>query len=206
MKYGVVSLGKIEALLNKIGGEEGMRRLLAGELKVVPVGNVAVPVKKQGFLVRDGSFSSVDLTERFDPRKFYQTREGLYVWSDFTGRIVAVAKPTEAGRKFKKVSCWKLEKSSTGEMLKNVRPNDIWTATDFCAWLSAKLTKQPNGEEGELLNNGWANLFLVEGASCAVFVVYVGWDSIDRKWLVHAWNLGYEWYAGHRFVSKPIAL
>jgi hypothetical protein len=38
--------------------------------------------------------------------------------------------------------------------------------------------------------------------NCAVFVVNVNWDSINRKWNVNAWNLGNEWNAGNRFVFK----
>ena len=34
MKYGPVNLGQIEALLNKIGGEEGMNAILSGRAKI----------------------------------------------------------------------------------------------------------------------------------------------------------------------------
>lgn len=36
MKYGTTSLGQIEAAINRLGGEEGLRRFLAGELIVAP--------------------------------------------------------------------------------------------------------------------------------------------------------------------------
>ena len=36
MKYGNLTLGQIEAGINKIGGEDAFMRLLAGELNVVP--------------------------------------------------------------------------------------------------------------------------------------------------------------------------
>lgn len=192
-------------MLNRVGGEEGMKRLLAGELKVVPVGEAAKkPVKKPGVLVRDGSFSAVELTTRHDPRKFYQTRAGLYVWSGFVNWVVAAAAPSEAGRTFKKTSAWKLTKNATGKTLMTARPKDVWTATDFCAWLSVKLAAQPNGEAGELLNTGWANLFLVEGVNSEARVVGVRWNSVRREWHVGAWALGGEGGAGHRFASKPI--
>lgn len=195
MKYSKVELGQIEAVLNIIGGVEGMRLLLAGELKVVPASEV---------LVRDGSFSPVELGERHDPREFYQTREGLYVWEDFVSRIVAAASPIGAGRTFGEAFAWKLTIDATGETLRKERPEDVWPATDFCAWLSAKLAKQPGGESGELLNTGRANLFLVEGVGREVFVVSVRWDPGYRRWDVRAWRLGNKWFAGYRFASKPI--
>ncbi len=36
MKYGELSLGQIEAIVNKLGGMDGVRRLLSGELVVQP--------------------------------------------------------------------------------------------------------------------------------------------------------------------------
>jgi hypothetical protein len=204
MKYGDFTLGHIEAILNKIGGEEGARKLLAGEVEIVPVGKKVV--EKTSFLVCDGSFSAVNLTARHYPQKYYRTGSGLYVGQDFVDRILKAAEPTEVGRRFKKTSYRKLEQNASGKKIKLERSKDIWTATDFCAWLSAKLAKQSNGEDGELLNTGWANLFLVEGFNRAVFVVSVGWYSVDREWVVDAWLLDGEWRAGSRFVSKPIVL
>lgn len=205
-KYGKIGLGQIEALINKVGGEDGMRGLLAGELKVVPVNESSRPVRKQRILVRDGSFSAVTLSTQFDPGKFYQTKEGLYVWDDFKTRIVSAAEPVKAEVGFKKTTFWKFTQVATGQDLFAERPKDVWSATDFCAWLSVKLTQQSNGQAGELLNTGYANLFLVQGINGSVFVVDVDWYSIFRKWFVHTWSLGDDWNAERRFVSKPIAL
>jgi hypothetical protein len=203
-KYSKVDLGQIEALINKVGGEEGMRGILAGKLKVVPVSKKpAGQAKKRGTLVRDGSFSAVKLLRKFDPREFYRTRDGLLIWNDFKTEIVGVAGLVAAGVGFKQTNFWKLVKNTSGQGMIAERPEDVWTATDFCAWLSVKLTTQPNGEIGDLLNTGWANLFLVEGVNKAVFVVDVRWDSGDRRWDVNAWGLGCEWAASRRFFSKP---
>jgi len=196
MKYSEVTLGQIEAIINKIGGMEGMRQLLAGEME-------AVPIKKSKLLVADGHFSACELVANHDPKKFFQTRKGLYVWSGFVDWIVAAANPTEVGKKFGKVARFQLVKNVTGKRLKVERPKDIWTATDFCAWLSVKLKNQSNGEDGELNTDCW-NLFLVEGVNREVFVVYVCWYSAIRKWFVVTWSLVSEWNAGSRFASKPI--
>ena len=205
MKYSKVEFGQIEAVLNKLGGIDGMRHFLAGKTKVVPVSEAArKPAKKPGVLVREGSFSAVELVARHDPKEFYRTGGNLYVWSDFTNWIVTAASPTEAGKKFKKTAFWNLTQNATGEVLRSARPKDVWNATDFCAWLAFKLANQPNGELGELLNTGYANLFLVKGVNSGVFVVSVQWRSVRREWHVFAWNLGREWNPGDRFASKPI--
>jgi hypothetical protein len=204
MKYGKVTLGQVEAVINKLGGEEKLDSLLAGKLKVVPVDKAGKMAKtsRPKLLVRDGSYSAVTLNERHVPGLFYRDRGGLCVFPDFLGNVVSAAMSTEAGKKFKKVLCFKLATDATGEQLKSERPDSVWTATYFCAWLAAKLQKQPNGERGELLNTGWANLFLVEGINGGVFVVGVVWGSGGREWVVSTGRLGYAWNAGRRFASR----
>jgi len=202
-KYGGVTLGKVEAAINKLGGEEGLDGLLAGKLMIVPVDEAGKVAKtsRPKLLVREGIYSAVTLNESHNPGLFYRDRAGLYVSPDFVGKIVSTAGSTEAGKKFRKVPRFKLTANATGEQLKSERPDSVWTATDFCVWLEAKLQKQPNGERGELLNTGWANLFLVEGITGGVIVVYVGWDSGYRQWDVNIWQLGNTWGAGCRFAS-----
>ncbi len=194
MKYSSVTLGQIEAVINKLGGEEELDNLLAGKLRVVRV-------DKAGKLVRDGSHSAMTLNEKHDPSLFYRDRVGLYVSLNFLGKIVSVAGSTEAGKKFKRIPCFKLATNATGEQLKSERPDSVWTATDFCAWFAFKLQQQPNGERGELLNTGSANLFLVEGINGGVFVVCADWNSGFRKWYVYTWQLDDTWFVGYRFAS-----
>jgi hypothetical protein len=53
------------------------------------------------------------------------------------------------------------------------------------------ISKQPNGEQGDLINNGYANLFYT-----ASWVALVGWDRAGRGWDVGTWCR-----AGRRVVS-----
>ncbi len=194
----------MEAVINKLGGEKGVSLFLSDKLVVVPASKSTKPAKanKPKLLVSDGSYSAVVLKDRHDPSNYYQTREGLYVYPDFRDRIVSAAKLSEAGKKFKKISRFKLAVDATGEQLRAERPNSVWKASDFCAWLSIKLASQPKGEEGELLNTGWANLFLVEGLNGEVFVVGVYGDSDYREWYVRTWPLSNAWVAGRQFASR----
>lgn len=61
---------------------------------------------------------------------------------------------------------------------------------------------QPKGEEGVLLNNGWANIFYVMDAYGVLRAVRV-------DWYVGGWRVGaclvdgmYGWYGGCRFFSR----
>ena len=62
---------------------------------------------------------------------------------------------------------------------------------------------QPNGEDGELLNNEYANIFyvLVNGV---LVTINVRWDSDGRRWRVSDWSLGERchWNADHRVFRK----
>lgn len=184
-------------LMSKGGTLGQFRKVLLGTATIVDK-----PVQMPKLLKSKGYFAAVRLLERHDPDAFYKTREGLYVTDDFRNQIVVAAKPTDAGGKWEKMRRFELTANATGTDLKSARPQGIWSATEFCPWLAAKLAKQPNGKAGELLNNGWATLFLVEGVGGEVFVVGVDWDSVGSEWRVRVWKLGDEWLAGHQFVPR----
>ena len=66
------------------------------------------------------------------------------------------------------------------------------------AFNAGLIAKQPNGEEGALVNNGFANLFYTD--SC---VVGVFWDAVYRKWSVDAWQRDdNRWNARNQVVSR----
>lgn len=175
-----------------------VREYLLDNASIVP-NRPAAEKKQPKLLVPDGNYSAVEIAERHDPAAFYQTRSGLYVYDDFHTRIVAAAKPTDAGTKWQKLPRFKLGRNGTGDEMKTARPRSVWSATEFCPWLAAKLSKQAEGKDGEFLNNDWANLFLVEGAG-GVFVVYV-YCGVG-EWRVDAWLLGSEWDVGDQFGSR----
>ncbi len=199
--------GPVDALYDNLASANGQRVL--EELKKfnkqqpcwLPQEKAAKPNITPKPLIFDRYYAAVVLKERHDPAAFYQTREGLYVGNDFQTNIVAAAKPTEAGKKFKKMSGFKLARPATGNDLMAERPQSIWTATDFCPWLAEKLSKQPRGEAGEIANDNWT-ISLVTGVNGAVFVVIVRWYSASREWVVNAWLLGRRLEAGDQFVSR----
>ncbi|MCX6739399.1 MAG: hypothetical protein NT098_05135, partial [Candidatus Parcubacteria bacterium] len=71
---------------------------------------------------------------------------------------------------------------------------DLWIIADI-------ISRQPKGESGTLLNNGYANLFYVQ-AGASVFVVYVNWYGFE--WNVYDWSLDEndQWYDGFRVFSR----
>lgn len=138
------------------------------------------------------------LAERHDPDVFFQTRSGLWVGNDFHSRIVANARPSDAGTTLK-VNSAEFTRDLTDKEIEEALPKEhLFDETMVCAVIADLIAKQPNGENGTLINNGRANLFYTES-----YVVLVRWSADYRRWYVSAWWRGaYRWYAG-RLAFSP---
>ncbi len=138
---------------------------------------------------------ALTVSAAFDPQEYYQNRDGLYVWSAFKERTLAKAKKVKEGAKFA-VSSFKLLKYATDETIENALPKKhLFSESDVCAIIAELIAKQPKGEEGILIANGYANLFYT-----SAFVVCVGWGG--GEWDVYAWGRDDgEWRGGRRVFS-----
>ncbi|MDD2934903.1 MAG: hypothetical protein PHX25_00315 [Candidatus Pacebacteria bacterium] len=140
----------------------------------------------------------------FDPRKFFVTRQGLWVSDNFRDRILSVAK------KIAKVSMDGANHfdlptpMNDAETQKRLGEGYIYEdASEFCSVLAGMIDRQPNGEVGVLVNNGKANIFYVRGKNDEVFAVIVYWNADDREWRVIAYLLdGSRWSADCRAFSR----
>ncbi|MBI4692198.1 MAG: hypothetical protein HY773_02020, partial [Candidatus Terrybacteria bacterium] len=65
----------------------------------------------------------------------------------------------------------------------------------------ALMEKQPNGETGTLLANGYANIFYVRDFVAVLWMVYCFWH--DDGWIVFANSVDYalDWNAGYLVFS-----
>src|SRR3990172_7753848 len=79
--------------------------------------------------------------------------------------------------------------------------------TQFLPLLWTMLVKQANGEEGDLLVNGYANIFHVELENGPVVAVDAFWFAGDREWILDAYELDYVygWDDGRCFFSPASA-
>ena len=72
------------------------------------------------------------------------------------------------------------------------------------AYLYELLSRQPKGESGVLLTNGYATIFYIKDANGKLWAVGVGWDSRYGEWHVRADSITYpdEWHGGYRVFSR----
>ena len=186
-----VQVGRLNALVKKLGGLEVMDGILNDTVKFTlveaPVPSVLSPF--QAF--------STTISETRDPDGFFRDRSGLYVWGDYRNRIVSKAKSVETDVVI--TAKWaNLEQDAADKEIElALGEGHIWEESTLCAFVAQHISEQEGGRGGMLLNNGFANIFYT--ASC---VVSVFWSAGSRRWLVCTWHRGDGgWGAGYRAFS-----
>jgi len=99
------------------------------------------------------------------------------------------------------ISGRKLEKKSVDDqILAELGGNEAAETTLAEMW--AAMEAQPNGEDGDLLNNGWANIFYVSDINGTLRAVDVDW--LDGGWVVSALSVENpsKWRVGCRVFSR----
>ena len=91
-------------------------------------------------------------------------------------------------------------KLAVGKLTRNTKEKELLaTAPKKTTWADLKweLEQQPNGESGNLLTNGWANLRFIGDCLVNVYLSDGGW-SVD----VSPVGGSSEWPDGHQLVSR----
>ena len=138
-------------------------------------------------------------TKPFDTSEFYQNRPGLYVWDSFRERLDienCELVPSAPERPY--VASLLKKDAYDRDIRRELPESHLSTLEDIAGFIEA----QPEGKQGFLLNNGYANIFYVAGKNGEIFAVDVGWGSDDRVWFVGGWRLGGlgGWSAGYHVV------
>lgn len=139
-----------------------------------------------------------EVIEAFNPRVYYKTRDGLWVGDFFRDNVLskagAVTKLPAALLK-----SFELTKNAYDREITSCLPQNYeFDISETLARIAQMIERQPGGKEGDLLNNGYVNLFYVPG-----YVVNVNWTAVSRRWRVNAWKLDVnDWFAGDRVFVR----
>lgn len=130
--------------------------------------------------------------------EFYQTGSGLYVYDTFAERLDVNARQVVDSAPERSYVASLLKANAYDKDIRKELEDHLSTLEDIAGLIEA----QPGGKSGFLLNNGYANIFYVEGKNGEVFAVSVRWRSDSRRWHVFDWRLGEigRWRAGNRVL------
>ena len=215
-KYDGWTYGETEALLNIIGGADVARKVLRGESKLTVVEIVPQPLLTLAGTVKVQPVNKLGVNEFFNENnssvKISYVGDNFKTW--FYGKVEVQpnADETEPGEgpyrtlgengADKSVLCYyTLNRSSVdGPIIKELGGEDKVKTTLF--HIAALMWKQPDGKQGALLTNGYANIFYVHDINGVLRAVHVYWNG--HGWSVYARSVEFpgEWNAGSRGFSR----
>ena len=145
----------------------------------------------------------VTITKSVDPKDFLKSREGLYVYeNDRMENLIKITPQIAEGNEYALESLELVADSTDEQIEKSLDRRGFFSEGNAVAIIAELITKQPKGEEGLLLNNGYANLFYTPAS-----VVDVVWSAGHGGWGVGAWGRGgVGWRAGGRVFSPQLTL
>lgn len=203
-------VGELATVVHKLGADNAKKLSTCDKVSVefteesVVVRGTRKKTPPKEILSERCNIALPELSSPLDPDEFYKTRAGLHVWGDFRDRIVSAAEKVEQVPGIE-IGSFDLIKDANDAAIRGCLPKGhvFDDPGIFCAYLATMIERQAEGQEGDLLANGCANIFYVVGAGGGVFVVSVYWYSDHRMWSLRAAPLSdARWSAGGRVFSR----
>jgi len=201
MKYPNVTLGRVEAVWNKLGGEEGVDRFLRDEITVSEL----VRTEVESLLEYLGTAIIAATTDKFIAKDKFTKRSASVkisaVWDNFTTWFLSGDGKTEDPITEQTLRYAKLRQSSMDGPIITEIGGEAKAETNLSEMFSL-MEKQKNGESGVLLNNGYANIFYIKDQKGVLRTVGVYWGG--GGWDVSADSVGdpSRWVGGDRVFSR----
>ena len=179
-----LSLGQVNALVKKLGGEAAVLGIIAGTTKFT-------------LEIVEGS--------TFDEAAFFQPCAGRWVDADLD-RYVGLE--TRSTRSASALNCRQLEVGENEATMFGQSGSDQYAQTlaNVCdlGQIAELIAAQEGGKPGVLLNNGCANIFPVRGKDGSLRVVHVFWSGGVRRWYVYCdpFKAVSVWFAGGLVFSN----
>jgi hypothetical protein len=208
MKYPNIRLGDVEAVWNKLGGEGGVQRFLRGETKIIEVAKKIISglLEFVGVATVPATTSKLVAKEKFVRDTGRKAKVKIsYLGNNFTEWFLSGSGKTEDPITEQTLRYHKLRQSSVDGPIIGEFGGEAKAETTLSEMFSL-MEKQKSGEDGVLLNNGYANIFYIKDQNGALRAVYVYW--YDDGWLVYAHSVEnpYGWRDGSQVFSRNSVL
>ncbi len=204
MKYGQMSWGQTEALVNKVGGLEGVQKVLSGEWIVgTPIEMKQVEKTVDKILKRLGKLT-IDCPAHNPQSGFWKIGTGLWVDSALAPILQAAeslpAGPVSFNRHLIEKDGGALDSEIRAKGA-GLKVKHAYTPGQFLQLAQTLIEAQPKGSAGTLLNTGKANIFYVLCGG-VVFTVRVRWHRLSGRWRVGVWQFDdRRWNVGSQVFS-----
>ncbi|MEQ1561639.1 MAG: hypothetical protein ABL899_02885 [Nitrospira sp.] len=193
-KYPDVTAGQTEAFINRIGGWNNFLRYIGGQGRIV-FDTILELVKPDVKVSAHDKFVVAD--------NFKKGNAGIYFIGDNFQKWFGTK--VEEGVPSGTLSSRRLTEQSVDGPIKAELGEGHET---YLAWLFEKIVAQADGREGELLTNGYANIFYVDGrVVSALWDDGVGW-RVDAYLVTDpgAWNADYRVFSRNSVIESSEAL
>lgn len=124
----------------------------------------------------------------------------------------------EVGDDFKRNFWGKMEPQATEITLRYSKLNEVGSLDRVALLRSGRITettlaniwqmlkRQPNGEPGKLLTNGYSNIFYIRNNKDVLLAIHVSWwnNCLGHGWYVHSHRVDYSfgWHGSYRVFSR----
>jgi len=195
MKFGNLTWGQTEALINKIGGEDVVRAILADRMRFeITEKSVLAPLEQV----------TLDPKNPMNPSEFFTTRSGLWVSDRAKDLFLSATSDEVTLTGGITIAPFTLTEQANDKTIRDALPEShVFGADELAAILAHLIECQWGGKSGILdeKNYNW-NLFYVKSKDGQVFVVGVYWGAGGRECFVRAWEAGDAWDAVDRIFSR----
>ena len=127
----------------------------------------------------------------FESHVYFKTRQGLWVADSFNNRILSKVGQTPHRGNEGVTSSILVRNMSDQEIIDELLGGmeEARKHSFTLDQIATMLDLQSNGEDGDLLNNGYANIFYIL-VNEVLYALYVDWKSDNLNWRVSLWHLG----------------
>lgn len=146
------------------------------------------------------------VNETFNSAKYFVRGAGLYIWPDFTHRILSAYLRPIQKRGIKEVDFIDLPRNMYNREIVTEYLGGMEEARKKAFTpdqLADLIDAQWDGKPGALLSNGYANILYVIGRGRLLFPVKVCWSAVGREWDVSAYTFdSAHWSADSRVLRN----